>query len=86
MIYGVGIDIIEIERVEKAVTRTRGFLEKIFTEREIEYFRNRNNNYQSLAGIFAAKEALAKAMGLGIRGFSLSEVEVVRNELGKPSV
>ncbi|MBL4931529.1 holo-ACP synthase [Clostridium paridis] len=86
MIYGVGVDIIEIDRVERAVNRTSSFLAKVFTENEIHYFKNKNNNYESLAGSYAAKEAFSKAVGLGFRGFTLGEVEVVRDELGKPSI
>lgn len=83
MIYGIGVDIIEIGRVKNAIEKTTGFLSKVFNESEIRYSKKR---YESLAGNFAAKEAFAKALGTGIRGFSLKEVEVVRDELGKPSI
>ena len=86
MIYGIGVDIIEIDRVQRAVNRTSGFLAKVFTENEIQYFKNKNNSYESLAGSYAAKEAFSKAVGLGFRGFTLGEVEVVRDKLGKPSI
>lgn len=84
MIYGIGVDIIEIDRVKNAVERTSNFLDKVFNELEIEYFKLKKNNYESLAGSFAAKEAFSKALGTGVRGFSLREVAVIRDELGKP--
>lgn len=84
MIIGIGTDIIEIERIEKAMKNTRGFLTKIFTEKEIDLFNSKNMRAEVVAGNFAAKEAISKALGTGVRGFSLNEIEVLRDELGKP--
>lgn len=86
MIYGIGVDIIEIGRVRDSINNTASFLNKIFTEAEVQYFRKRNNRYESLAGAFAAKEAVSKALGTGIRGFSTRDIEVLRDELGKPFI
>lgn len=86
MIIGIGTDIIEIDRIKKAVDRTNGFIEKIFTDKEIRLFSSKNMRPEVIAGNFAAKEAISKSLGTGIRGFSLKEIEVLRDDLGKPIV
>lgn len=86
MIIGVGTDIIEIERIKKAIENTKGFIEKLFTNKEIEMFKSRGMRAEVIAGNFAAKEAISKSLGTGIRGFSLKEIEVLRDGLGKPIV
>lgn len=86
MIIGIGTDIIEIDRIKKAVEKTNGFIEKLFTIKEIEMFKSKNMRIEVIAGNFAAKEAISKAFGTGIRGFSLREIEVLRDDLGKPIV
>jgi holo-[acyl-carrier protein] synthase len=85
MIIGIGTDIIEIDRIGKALIN-KGFLHKNFTEKEIEYFLRRKNMCEVVAGNFAAKEAVSKALGTGFRGFGLIDIEVLRDELGKPKV
>ena len=85
-ILGLGIDIIEIDRIEKVMERTPRFLERNFTEKEIEYFKANNLRSESIAGNFAAKEAISKAIGTGIRGFNLKDIEILRDDLGKPIV
>jgi len=84
MIIGIGTDIIEIDRIEKAINNNKNFLSKIFTNNEIELFRKRNMRIEVIAGNFAVKEAISKAIGTGIRGFSLIDIEVLRDDLGKP--
>lgn len=86
MIVGIGIDIIEISRIEKAVKRTDRFLYRNFSKREIDYFKAKSYKAESIAGSFAAKEALSKAIGTGFRGFSLNDIEILRDELGKPYI
>lgn len=86
MILGIGIDIIEIRRIEKAILRNDAFLEKVFTEKERMYFKSRGVRAEVVAGNFAAKEAVAKAMSLGFRYFGFKDIEVLRNGLGKPYV
>lgn len=86
MILGVGTDIIEIDRIKKAMERTPSFLQKAFTENEIEFFKSKAFRTETIAGNFAAKEAVSKAIGTGIRGFALRDIEVLRDELGKPIV
>ena len=84
MIIGIGTDIIEIDRIERAIKNNKNFINKIFTKKEIEMFNKRNMRSEVIAGNFAAKEAISKALGTGIRGFSLKDIEVLRDELGKP--
>ena len=86
MIIGIGIDIIEINRIEQVMLRTSSFVEKSFTSNEIEYFKLKGLKGNVIAGNFAAKEAISKAIGTGFRGFGLKDIEVLRDELGKPVV
>ena len=86
MILGVGTDIIEIDRIKNAIDNTPGFLEKVFTKREVEELSKNTLRVESVAGNFAVKEAVSKAIGTGMRGFTFSDIEVFRNELGKPIV
>lgn len=93
MLKGIGIDIIEIGRVKEAVQKYGdSFLEKVFTDKEINYCRRRRAfRYSELAVRFAAKEAYSKAIGTGIAGFGRDnngikwkEIEIVNNSHGKP--
>jgi len=86
MIIGIGTDIIEISRIEKAMNRTSSFIERSFTDSEIQYFKSKGLKGNVVAGNFAAKEAISKAMGTGFRSFGLKDIEVLRDELGKPVV
>ncbi len=87
MIYGIGIDIIEVERVKKQLVRNVGLKEKIFTDEEITYCESKRHSYRYYAARFAAKEAFFKALGTGWRfGFEFKEIEIRNNELGKPEV
>lgn len=86
MIIGIGTDIIEINRIENAVKRTNGFINKLFTKNEIEMFESKGFKSEVIAGNFAAKEAISKAIGTGFRGFGVKDIEVLRDELGKPIV
>lgn len=86
MILGVGTDIIEILRIEEAINNNSNFLNKLFTEKEIKMFEKRKMRPEVIAGNFSAKEAISKTLGTGIRGFSFKDIEVLRDELGKPIV
>jgi holo-[acyl-carrier protein] synthase len=86
MIVGIGVDIIEISRISKALHRNDKFLEKVFTELEIKYLQERKLRPQFAAARFAAKEAVSKALGTGFRGFGFRDIEIDRTELGKPIV
>ncbi len=87
MIIGIGVDIIEISRIEKACGR-ESFFKKIFSENEIKACtkNNNNKNFSSLAGNFAVKEAVSKLFGTGVRNFQMRDIEVLRNEIGMPYV
>lgn len=86
MIIGVGVDIIEIRRIKSALDKNTGFLEKIFTSGEIEYLKGRNLRPEYVAGRFAAKEAVSKALGTGFRGFDFKDIIIESTTLGKPIV
>lgn len=83
MIKGIGTDIVEIERIEKALKK-RGFLERYFTKEEILLYQEQGYKAQTIAANFAGKEAAAKAMGTGFSGFSAIDLEVLRDEKGAP--
>ena len=85
MIVGIGNDIIEIERIEKAISK-EGFKNKIYTQKELENIEKRGNRLETYAGIFSAKEAISKAIGTGVREFSLTDLEILNDDLGKPYV
>ncbi len=87
MILGIGIDGVEVARVEKGISSTEGLKEKLFTSREIEYCESRRYSAQNYAARFAAKEAFLKAIGTGQRnGLAFGEIEIVNDELGKPDI
>ena len=85
MIVGIGNDIIEIERIEKAISK-EGFKNKVYTQKELENIEKRGDRVETYAGIFSAKEAISKAIGTGIREFSLTDLEILNDDLGKPYV
>ena len=85
MIVGIGNDIIEIKRIEKAISK-EGFKNKIYTQRELENIKKRGNRAETYAGVFSAKEAISKAIGTGVREFSLTNLEILNDDLGKPYV
>lgn len=86
MIYGVGIDLVAIKRMEKAIERWgERFKNKIFTPEEIAYCQKKKRPALSFAARFAAKEAFAKALGVGLRrGIRWQDIEVARGPLGRP--
>ena len=82
----IGIDIIEIERVKSAVERTPRFLERVFTSEEVDYCLKKANPYPSLAVRFAAKEALRKLHPALAAGVRFHDMEVLREDDGRPRV
>ncbi len=84
--FGIGTDIVEVERIEKSINRTEKFLEKVFTQREVDYCNSKPNRYERYAGRFCAKEAVSKALGTGVRNFKLTDMEILNDELGKPII
>lgn len=85
MIVGVGIDSLRIARMEQAMKRER-FLEKVFTVKENRYLKDKVRAEQSAAGMFCVKEAVMKALGLGITEVRLHDIEVLHKENGAPYV
>ncbi|SDN47904.1 holo-[acyl-carrier protein] synthase [Fictibacillus solisalsi] len=87
MIFGVGIDLQELKQFQKVVDRREeAFLQKVFTERELKYSKQKNF-IQSLAGRWAVKEAFLKAMGTGIQNMrALKEIEIINLHGGKPYI
>ena len=80
----IGVDIIEIARIEKAVARWGGrFLHRIYTESELKLCRQKSS---SLAARFASKEAVMKLLGTGVNGISWREIETLSHPSGKPLV
>jgi len=88
MVKGIGVDVIEIPRLQQAIDKWGDiFLRKVFTEREYEYSQTKKNQTQHFAARFAVKEAVAKALATGWSGgFSWKDVEVENDAAGKPSV
>ena len=86
MIYGIGIDIVKVERMKTAVRRwDRKFLDRIFTENEIVYAYKKLDPFLSLSVRFAAKEALIKAVGIPL-AISLKDIEILNQENGRPFI
>ncbi|WP_297596340.1 holo-ACP synthase [uncultured Cetobacterium sp.] len=84
-VLGIGNDIVEISRIQKALSR-KGFKERVFTLEEIAQIEKKGGKIESYAGRFSAKEAISKAFGTGVRGFELVDIEILNNDLGKPVV
>ncbi len=85
MVLGIGTDLVEISRIEKSIENEK-FIKRIFTESEIELAEETGRVSEVYAGNFASKEAVSKALGTGFRGFNFRDIEVLRDEYGKPIV
>ena len=85
MIIGIGIDLIAVERIQKASNK-EGFLERYFTDQELRLFKKHHMNPQKIAGNFCVKESVVKMFGTGFKGIQLIDIEVLRDDLGKPHV
>lgn len=84
MIYGNGVDIIEVNRIKQAVEKWgESFLDKVFTRQELECAKKRGSPYEHLAGRFAAKEAIAKAFS--DNSITWRDIEIINDDNGKPS-
>jgi holo-[acyl-carrier protein] synthase len=87
MITGIGLDLIEVDRVAEKMGRENGFRELVFSPREIEYCESKTNKFQHYAARFAAKEAFFKALGTGWKnGTAFHEIEILHDALGKPEL
>lgn len=85
MVKGIGIDLVEIARIGRAIGREH-FLNRVYTPAERELIGGDKLPVQRAAGNYAAKEALGKALGCGISGCPLDAVEVLRSETGAPVI
>ncbi len=83
MIVGIGIDIIEVDRIARLAEKSPRFLERTFTLREIGYCSKKKNKYQNFAARFAAKEAFFKALGMRI---GWKDVELINRPSGQPNL
>jgi ADP-dependent NAD(P)H-hydrate dehydratase / NAD(P)H-hydrate epimerase len=86
MILGIGNDLVDLDRFRRVLERRPGLLKKLFTEAEREYALRRSDPTERFAVRFAAKEAVLKAMGVGIGAADWHEIEVLRDEDGRPSL
>ena len=87
MIAGIGIDIIEVDRIAEKIEKNSGFKELVFSANEIAYCESKAHKNEHYAARFAAKEAFFKALGTGwLNGTSFNEVEITNDEHGKPSI
>lgn len=86
MIIGVGIDSIEIARVGQSVDNNPRLGQRLFTPRELEQLPSGARRLSRLAALYAAKEAVFKALGTGLAGHSWQQVEVCHNQKGAPKV
>lgn len=87
MILGLGVDIVEVGRIRVALLKGTSLMKRVFTQAEIDYCTHQQNQYQHLAGRFAAKEAGLKALGTGWgQGIRWQDLEVINEESGKPVI
>ncbi len=87
MIIGVGIDIIEVERIAEKMEKKQGFKELVFAAEEIAYCEPKTHKYEHYAARFAAKEAFLKALGTGwATGTAFNEIVVTSDSLGQPKL
>ena len=87
-IFGLGTDIVNIKRLEKIIKKNKNtFKSRVFSKNEILYCEKKNNPVPFYAKRYAAKEALSKALGTGIRqGINFKDIEITNNNFGKPSI
>jgi len=87
MIRGVGIDLIEVDRVAVKIGKEMGFREWVFSKNEINYCEGKANKFEHYAARFAAKEAFFKAIGTGwAKDTAFNEIEITNNHEGKPEI
>lgn len=89
MIKGIGIDIIELDRIKKSIDKKSRLVNRVLTPDEriiYEDLKSQSRRIEFLAGRFAAKEAFAKATGTGIGKLGFQDIHVISNENGAPSI
>ncbi|HEX8804952.1 MAG TPA: holo-ACP synthase [Acidimicrobiales bacterium] len=85
-VVGVGVDLCDVERMARVLVRTPSFGTRVFTDAERAYCERRRQPAERYAARFAAKEAVLKAMGVGLGACALRDIEVVRAESGAPAI
>ncbi len=85
MIAGTGIDIVEIERIKK-LTQNNRFFTRVFTAGEMSLFEESRFRPETIAGRYACKEAVLKALGLGLCDIPLTNIEILKEQSGRPVV
>ena len=85
-VVGLGVDLVDIDRIRGVIERQRRFVDRTYTEAEAAYCAARKVPWERYAARFGAKEAVMKAMGVGLGAVDLVEIEVVRAESGQPSI
>ena len=85
-LIGIGVDLVEVDRMRRTLARTPALVERLFTDAERAYCERRRDPTERFAVRFAAKEAVMKALGVGLGAVGWHEVEVVRAESGRPSL
>lgn len=86
VIIGIGVDAVDIERFRRSLERTPSMRRRLFTDRELAYVAPKADPVPSLAARFASREAVMKAMGLGLGAFGFHEVWVDRRDSGEPQL
>ena len=89
MITGIGLDLVDLKKIDKIIKKSDKFPKRILSERELKVFATLSElrKIEYLAGRFAAKEAFAKARGTGIReGCTFHQIEIINDKLGKPII
>lgn len=87
MIFGIGTDLVDVERLAEKLEKKTGFKELVFSADEILYCEARTFKYEHYAARFAAKESFLKAIGTGWRnGTAFNEIEIFNDEQGKPEL
>ena len=86
-IFGIGTDIVNIQRMKQTLKKNNKFRERIFSKNEIKYCEKKKNPTSYYAKRFAAKEAFSKAIGTGIRkGINFIDIEILNDNFGKPTI
>lgn len=89
MIKGIGIDIIELVRIQESLEKGERLVQRVLTQKEMEKYElltNDRRRIEYVAGRFAAKEACAKALGTGIGSLSFQDIEITNDKKGAPKI
>lgn len=86
MILGIGVDLVDLDRFRAVLERRPGMIARLFTDAEREYAERRNDSVERYAVRFAAKEAALKSMGVGMGAADWHDIEVARDDSGRPSL